>query len=386
MSMTLAEENSPPRKAAFENGVAKLRREALASGIPALVFENAFKNVEADLSVLEYLENQPEHVRAVWDYIDRATSETRIAEGRAKLSALSHVLSNIVKKYKVDPAVVVAIWGLESSYGTSMGSKNVVRSLATLAVFGGRRAAFGKSQLMAALKILKSGDVKPQELLGSWAGAMGHTQFIPSSYLAYAQDFRGDGRRDIWGDDPTDALASTANYLARAGWVHGQPWGMEVRLPRGFDFNLAGERVKKPTGDWNRLGVRTPDGRPVPDHGTASILLPAGAQGAAFIIFKNFHVIERYNTADAYVIAVGHLADRIRGAGPLHAGWPRDDRPLSLTEKKELQKRLIARGYDTRGIDGIIGPNTIAAVRAFQSSAGIVPDGYTSLKILRRLR
>ena len=215
---------------------------------------------------------------------------------------------------------------------------------------------------------------------------MGHTQFIPTSYLAYAQDFRGDGKRDIWSDDPTDALASTAAYLAQFGWTKGQPWGVEVALPQGFDFGLTGAKIKKGTNEWASLGVRDMRGAPVPNHGRASILLPAGAKGAAFMIFNNFHVIERYNTADAYVIGVGLLSDRIGGAGPLSSGWPTGDRNLRFAEKQEMQQRLTRAGYDTQGVDGIIGPNTISAIRRFQQSHGLVPDGYPSFDILKRLR
>jgi membrane-bound lytic murein transglycosylase B len=223
-------------------------------------------------------------------------------------------------------------------------------------------------------------------MTGSWAGAMGHTQFIPTSYLAHAVDFTGDGRRDIWSDDPTDALASTAAYLANAGWQTGRPWGIEVTLPAGFDYGETGERVKKPVADWQALGVRTAEGGPLPDHGPASVLLPAGAQGAAFLIFANFQVIEKYNTADAYVIGIGHLADRIAGGPPIRAAWPRQDRALKFDERVELQQRLATAGFDPGAADGKIGPNTIAAVRAFQRSIGAVPDGYASLEILQKLR
>jgi membrane-bound lytic murein transglycosylase B len=280
---------------------------------------------------------------------------------------------------------VTAIWGLESAYGTFRGTTPIIEALATLA-HDGRRGAFFEEQLIAALQIAQAGDVSPRAMTGSWAGAMGHTQFIPTSYLAYAQDFNGDGRRDIWSDDPTDALASAAAYLAHFGWTKGQPWGVEVRLPPDFDFARAGERIKKSPDDWAAMGVRDMDGDRVPDHGRASILLPAGAKGAAFMIFDNFHVIERYNTADAYVIGVGHLADRIRGAGPLRSGWPREDRNLRFVEKQEMQERLTLAGFDTQGVDGIIGPNTIAAIRAYQKTQGLTPDGYASYDVLQRLR
>ncbi|MEM9975903.1 MAG: lytic murein transglycosylase, partial [Pseudomonadota bacterium] len=281
--------------------------------------------------------------------------------------------------------VVVAVWGLESAYGTFRGDTPVIPALATLA-FDGRRGRFFEEQLIAALQILQSGDISPRAMTGSWAGAMGHTQFIPTSYLAYAQDFRGDGQRDIWSDDPTDALASTAAYLARFGWTKGQPWGLEVRLPRGFDYAQSGDRVKRSVAQWMQAGVRDMDGGLIPDHGQASILLPAGAQGAAFMIFDNFGVIERYNAADAYVIGVGHLSDRIAGGPPIRSNWPEGDRSLRFSERQEMQRRLTRAGFDTSGVDGIIGPNTIAAIRAFQKSVGMTPDGYASYEILRRLR
>ncbi|MDP4991078.1 MAG: lytic murein transglycosylase, partial [Marivita lacus] len=258
-------------------------------------------------------------------------------------------------------------------------------SLATLA-YDARRSAFFEGQLIEALKILQSGDVTLADFTGSWAGAMGHTQFIPTSYQSLAVDFDGDGKRDIWSEDPADALASTANYLARNGWIKGMPWGVEVTIPEGFDYTLADRDTKRMPSDWARIGVLGLDGAPVPDHGSASVLLPAGARGAAFLIFKNFDVIETYNTADAYVIGVGHLSDRITGAGPIRSGWPREDRALSFEERKEMQRLLTAKGFDTQKIDGRIGPLTINAVRAFQTSIGDIPDGYASLNILDKLR
>ena len=369
----------------FQRWINGFRPRALAAGISPETYDRAFAGIRYNTDVISRDRNQSEFTKQIWEYLDSAVSETRVRNGRAAYAEHRDLLAEIEARYKVEAHVVTAIWGLESAYGTFKGNTPIVEALATLA-FDGRRQRFFESQLLAALNIIQSGDTAPADMTGSWAGAMGHTQFIPTSYLDFAQDFRGDGRRDIWGADPTDALASTANYLKRAGWTYGQPWGMEVTLPRGFDYSLSGERVKKPAADWNALGIRTADGGPIPDHGAASILLPAGAEGAAFVIYKNFHVIERYNTADAYVIAVGHLGDRIRGGAPIRAGWPRDDRALSFTEKQEMQRRLTARGYDTDGVDGIIGPNTIAAVRAYQASVGLVPDGYGSLEILKRLR
>ncbi len=280
---------------------------------------------------------------------------------------------------------MVAVWGLESAYGSYRGSTPILQALATLA-YDGRRGQFFEEQLIAALQIVQAGDVSPRDMTGSWAGAMGHTQFIPTSYLAYAVDFHGDGRRDIWSEDPTDALASTAAYLARFGWERGRPWGVEAQLPPDFDYGQASRSVKAMPSHWAELGVVGIDGRPVPDHGEASILLPAGAGGAAFMIFKNFEVIERYNTADAYVIGVGHLADRIRGDGPIKTPWPRGERVLGFSERQELQQRLTEAGFTTQGVDGRIGPNTIDAIRSYQRASGMVPDGYASEELLRRLR
>ncbi len=369
----------------LQTWIASFRNRALSQGIRPDVFDAAMAGARYDAEVIRRDRNQSEFTKTIWEYLDSAASDTRIANGRDALRKHGRILDAIEARYGVDKEVVVAVWGLESAYGEYRGSSPILQSLATLA-FDGRRGRFFEEQLVAALKIIQSGDVSPRGMTGSWAGAMGHTQFIPTSYLAYAVDFRGDGRRDIWSDDPTDALASTAAYLARYGWQKGVPWGVEVRLPRGFDYTQANRKTTAMPSQWARGGVVGMDGRPVADYGQASILLPAGAQGAAFMIFKNFNVIERYNAADAYVIGVGHLSDRIRGAAPLRSDWPRGDRALKQAERKELQARLMRAGYATGGVDGRIGPNTITAIRGFQRAAGLVPDGYASLDLLRRLR
>ncbi len=358
---------------------------AQEAGITQATLERAFANVTYDDDVIRLDRNQSEFSKPIWGYLETAVSDTRVRTGTAKLAQHAVVLDQIETKYGVDKQVVVAIWGLESAYGGFRGSNNTIRSLATLA-FDARRAAFFEEQLIEALQILQAGDVQPQRMTGSWAGAMGHTQFMPTSFRDHAVDFNGDGRRDIWAEDPTDALASTANYLRHFGWTKGQPWGVEVKLPQDFDYRLAAREITKSPGIWADLGVRDMNGRPVPNHGSASILLPAGGGGAAFMIFDNFAVIEKYNTADAYVIGVGHLSDRITGGGPIRGNWPTGDRTLSFSERKELQQRLTERGFDTQKIDGRIGPLTVNAVRAFQVSQGIRPDGYASLTLLQRLR
>lgn len=373
------------KNAGFSRWIDGFQGRARAKGISQTTLTRAFRGVQYDPDVIKRDRNQSEFTKTIWDYLDSAASETRIKNGKKALRQNRKVLTEIETRYGVPAEVVVAVWGLESAYGEFKGSNDVIQSLATLA-YDGRRGKFFEAQLIAALKILQNGDVNPRSMTGSWAGAMGHTQFIPTSYLAYAVDFRGDGKRDIWANDPTDALASTGAYLARHGWVKGQPWGVEVKLPKGFNFGLTGMNTKKSPATWAQLGVRDITGKPVPNHGSASILMPGGAQGAAFMIFKNFNVIERYNAADAYVIGVGHLSDRIMGGPAIQSSWPRQYLPLKLRERKELQRRLTRKGFDTQGVDGKIGPNTIGAIRKFQKSIGVTPDGYASIDVLKRLR
>lgn len=375
----------PVADAGFSEWLTAFRERARARGIGARTFERAFSGVSVNARVLERDRNQAEFSRALWDYLDSAVSATRIANGRAALDRHRDALSRIERRYGVEAEVVVAVWGLESAYGAMRGDTGIIAAMASLA-YEGRRRDFFEEQLIAALRILQAGDVTPRQMVGSWAGAMGHTQFMPTSYLEHAVDFDGNGRRDIWSDDPVDALASTANYLRHHGWTTGQPWGMEVRLPEGFDYSLTGEGTKRDAAFWTRQGVRLADGARVPDHGPASILLPTGHRGVALVIYDNFHVIERYNPADAYVIAVGHLSDRITGGADFRASWPRSDRALSFAEREELQRRLAQGGFHHHSIDGIVGPETIDSVRRFQAAIGWVPDGYASLRVLDRLR
>lgn len=369
----------------FQDWLTGFRKRALAQGLDPHVLDQALQGVRYNADVVRRDRNQSEFTKTIWDYLETATSDLRISNGKAALTAQRRNLDVIEAKYGVDKQVVVAIWGLESAYGTFRGKIHVIRSLASLA-FDARRSDFFEEQLIAALSILQSRDTTIGNMTGSWAGAMGHTQFMPGSYLEYAVDFNGDGRRDIWSDNPADALASTANYLAEHGWIKGQPWGVEVTLPGGFNYLLANRSITKTPADWAGLGVLGLNGQPVPEHASGSILLPAGADGAAFMIFDNFEVLESYNTADAYVIGVGHLGDRIGGGAPIQGAWPRQDRALTYDERIELQQRLTRAGFDTEKIDAKIGPLTIAAVRAYQLATGLVPDGYASLGLLDRLR
>lgn len=361
------------------------RARATAAGITDETLDRALADLRFDEGLITKDRNQSEFTKTIWDYLDTAVSDDRVVPGVKVLKRHADLFARIEAEYGVEKEVVAAIWGLESAYGTFRGKVPTINALATLA-YDARRAAFFEGQLIAALKIIQNGDVTPDAMQGSWAGAMGHTQFMPGSWWEFAVDFDGDGKRDIWGDDPADALASTANYLRHWGWTKGQPWGLEITLPAGFDYDQTTERVRKTVAEWAALGVRPMAGGDLPDGGLASVLLPGGARGAAFLIFSNFQVIERYNTADAYVIAVGHLADRLRGGPPIKAGWPRELRALTLAERKELQTRLTQAGFDAKGVDGRIGPNTIAAVKAWQKANGRVPDGYASLEVLEALR
>lgn len=374
---------TPQMTQSFESWKADFRREALGSGIRPDVFDRAFAGVTLNPKVIELDGKQPEFSRPIWKYLESAVSETRVANGRKKRAELAGILPEIERRYGVDMQVVLGIWGLESAYGSFYGDYSVIRSLATLA-FEGRRAKFGREQLLAALRILQAGDIAPDQLKGSWAGAMGHTQFIPTSFEAYAVDFTGDGRRDFWGD-PADALGSAANYLAKSGWRRGEPAYAIVRLPAGIDYFDLNSSNKQPVGYWASRGVTLADGRPLPALGEAAIVLPAGARGPAVMTFHNFGVIKKYNNATSYALGVAHLGERIMGAGPLQLDWPEDDRPLGRTEKKTLQEQLTLLNFDTGGVDGILGPNSRKAVREFQRSRGLPADGYASEKLLARV-
>lgn len=369
----------------FSNWVAGFRGRALGQGINGQIFERAFRGVTFNSEIVSRDRNQSEFKRELWDYLDSAVSPVRVRNGQEALRRNNQALDRIEAHYGVEKEVVTAIWGMESTYGERLGDLPLVQSLATLA-YDGRRGKFFESQLIAALKILQSGDVTPENMTGSWAGAMGHTQFIPTSYLAYAVDFTGDGKRDIWSDNPTDALASTAAYLKQFGWTKGQPWGVEVRLPSGFSAGAASPETVRMPSQWAAQGVVGLNGRAVPDHGRASILLPASLQGPAFMVFDNFGVIKRYNNSDAYAMGVGHLADRIGGGAEIQGAWPRGYNPLSFDEKMEMQRRLQTKGFAIEKIDGIIGPNTVKAIRSFQQSVGAAPDGLPSQELLALLK
>lgn len=377
-------------QASFEGWKRSFWREAHAAGISRATYDRAMRGVTLDREVIAKTDNQAEFVKPVWDYLERVVSDSRIANGREKLRQYAPVLHQIEKSFGVDRHVVVAIWGMESSYGAVLDNhkimRSVVRSLASLAYDGGRYKRFGRKQLIAALKILQRGDIDARHMSGSWAGAMGHTQFIPTTYNAYAVDFDGDGKRNIWGSIP-DALASTAAYLKSSGWDNGKTWGYEVQLPRGFDYSLGDTRKKRTLAQWAQLGVTRTHGRAFPRPSDEAFLLaPAGAKGPAFLMLKNFSVIKRYNNADSYALAVGHLADRLRGGDAFVRNWPDGDRPLSGDETRRMQTLLNRHGHEAGTADGKIGRRTRAAIRSYQRNRGMAPDGFASLHLLQQLQ
>jgi membrane-bound lytic murein transglycosylase B len=373
------------RHIGFDTWVAELKVEALGHGVSPRVFDRAFEGVRPDAEVLISDRTQPELTRAVWDYLDRAVSETRVENGRRLYQENRAMLAEVEGRFAVDPQTIVAIWGMESAYGEFTGGHNVIEALATLA-YGSRRAGFFRTHLLTALEILQAGHIAADEMYGSWAGAMGQTQFMPTAFARFATDHDGDGRRDIWGSLP-DVFASTANYLSSFGWRHREPWGVEVRLPEGFPWALADTSIRKPVGEWRALGVRRIDGSDVPESTEpAAIFLPAGYRGPAFILYDNFRTLLRYNNSDAYALAVGHLSDRVLGGGPIVASWPRDEVPLDADDRRDLQALLTRAGYDTGGVDGIIGPNSRMSLRAFQRAIGVPDDGFPTRDLLDRLR
>jgi lytic murein transglycosylase len=370
----------------FERCLADLAAQARSKGVSAETFARHTQGLAPDRSVLELLDYQPEFKTPIWDYLAALVDDERIADGRAQLERWRDTLTEVERRYGVDRHTVVAVWGVESDYGKSFGSRPLLTSLSTLSCYG-RRQSFFRGEFFTALRILQDGDVEAGQLVGSWAGAFGHTQFMPSSFMRLAVDFDGDGRRDIVGSVP-DALASTANFLKRAGWRSGEPWGYEVALPAGYDTSLAGRRSKRPLSAWASTGLRPvdPTVKPPAPGTPAALLLPAGAEGPAFIVFRNFDAIYSYNAAESYALAIAHLSDRLAGAGPFSAPWPTDDPGLSRKDRRALQALLLARGHDIGEIDGMIGARSREAIRAEEQRLGLEPSGRAGRKILAALR
>ncbi|ODT61200.1 MAG: murein transglycosylase [Paracoccus sp. SCN 68-21] len=373
---------APGDEAGLQRFVQQFRARAVSSGVSPATYDRAMALARYNPDVIRLDRRQAEFSRPVWLYLDSAVSDVRITTGRQKLAQLAPTLARIEAQYGVPREVVLSVWGMESNFGANRGRMQIIPSLATLA-YDGRRGEMFQNQLIAALRIIQAGDIDPAGMLGSWAGAMGHTQFMPTSYLEYAVDFTGDGRRDIWSEDPTDALASTAAYLARNGWQRGQAWGAEVQLPANFNMSLIGKGTRR--ADWSGMGVRRIGGGAMPS-GSGSIIMPAGARGPAFFIGDNFRSILRYNNSDNYALGVAFLAERIAGRPGIQGAWPRSDRALSTSEREEIQRRLAQRGFYQGEIDGLFGSATMESVSAFQRSIGVTPDGYPTSILLDQLR
>lgn len=372
----------------FRNWIVGFEKTAVANGISRRVYERVFDGVSTpDPDVLQKARFQPEFQDKIWDYLDNRVNEESIAEGRRMLVQYKSWLDRIERRFGVDRHILLAIWSMESNYGRILERqdvmKSVPRALATLAYLDPKRAKFARQQLLAALKIVQNGHVTPEGLTGSWAGAMGHTQFIPTSYQAYAVDMDGNGHPDIWRSVP-DALATAANLLRKNGWQSGKSWGYEVVAPAG---STKMERAGKTLSQWQGLGFKRVSGRAFPVPGDrANLLMPAGANGPAFLMTKNFFVIKRYNNADKYALAVGHLADRIAGYGAFAQPWPRGYVPLNMEERYEVQQRLTQHGLYDGKIDGKIGEGSKSAITAYQRRAGMEEDGNASKALLELLR
>ena len=371
--------------AEFGNCIAGLWPDAARRGITRENFERFTAGLTPDLHIMDLLDAQPEFTKSTWDYLDLLVSDDRIAHGRDVLARYASTFDAVERRYGVDRFIIAAIWGVELNYGTLGGDRPVIRSTATLACVGRRRDYF-REEFLSTLEILQRGDIAPDRLIGSWAGAFGPTQFMPTAFKRYAVDFDGDGRRDVVDSIP-DVIASTANNLKMDGWATGETWGYEVALPQSFDYLLADRSRQMTLRQWESLGVRRAAGKPFPHaEQRAYLLLPAGARGPAFLMLQNFRVIMKYNPAEAYALATGYLADRLRGGGPFVQDWPRDERVLTLEERYELQQLLARRGYEVGVPDGLLGPRTRLAIRNFQASVGQVPDGFASSGVLDRLR
>jgi membrane-bound lytic murein transglycosylase B len=358
---------------------------AEARGVSRSAFEAAFAGYNYMPKIMELTRKQPEFSQTVQQYVDRRVTNAQAAKGQAMRGEWAQTLGGAQQRWGVQPEIVLAIWGMETNFGGFMGGENTIHALATLTE-GGYRADFFRGELLTALRIVSDGHVSPGNMVGSWAGAMGHTQFMPSSFMAYAVDYNGDGRKDIW-NSVQDALGSTANYLNNFKWRPGETWGYEVKLPNGFDFARARQMERAPLSQWQAMGIQRVSGKPFPRASDVGRLyMPAGAAGPTFLLLPNFDVIKRYNNSDSYALAVGHLADRIIGGGGFATPWPAGDYALTKAQKAELQTLLGRAGFDVGSPDGVIGPKTRAAVLAYQTRMGLPADGYISGRLLDTLK
>ena len=375
---------APPALADFRSCLAGLKGEAAAKGVSGATYDAATSGVQPDMKILELMDNQPEFKTPIWDYLGFLVDEERVEEGRAAMSRAGSALATAEARFGVDKYVIAGVWGVESNFGKDIGGRPLVQSLATLSCVPNRRQGYFRGEFFATLQIIERGDVAANRLNGSWAGAFGHTQFMPSTFLRLAVDLDGDGRRDVV-DSVPDALGSTANFLKKAGWVTGLPWGYEVRLPSGYG-GTSGRGNKRPLSAWAAAGITRIDGRPLSGDYNAGLLLPAGANGPAFLVTRNFDALYSYNAAESYGLAIAILSERLRGNPGIRTAWPTDDPPLSRAERRELQRLLAARGYDVGEPDGKIGQKTRDAVKEIEKAMGMPLRGRPGGKVLAALR
>jgi len=373
----------------FQQCVANLRSQAISSGVSGSTYDRYTQNLTPDYSVIEKLNYQPEFSTPIWDYLSGLVDEERVQLGRQKLVQHRDVLNRVAATYGVSAETVVAVWGVESNFGDIAGSYPLLQALGTLSCEG-RRQSYFRGEFFTTMRILQRGDLTEQQMKGSWAGAFGHTQFMPSTYEELAVDFDGDGRRDLV-SSTTDALASTANFLKKRGWQTGMPWGFEVRIPEGMSISDEGRRNKKSLSSWVSRGVVRADGSPLiqgnlSDSSSAGLMAPAGVNGPVFLVFKNFDAIYSYNAAESYALAIAHLSDRLQGQGGFSKAWPTDDAGTSRAERREIQQFLLNKGYDIGAADGLIGDKTRQAIRQEQNRLGLSPTGRAGQQILRAFR
>src|SRR6266513_2529064 len=369
----------------FNDCVASMWPDAARRNISQASFERFTAGLTPDLRIMDLMDSQPEFTKSIWDYLDILVNDNRLAKGREILATYKPQFDAVEKAYGVDRYTIAAIWGIESNYSTQMGDRSVLQSTATLSCIG-RRQKYFRDEFLSALEILHRGDLRPEQMRGSWAGAFGPTQFMPTAFKRYAVDADGDGRRDVV-DNAADLIASAAINLTKDGWQPGQSWGFEVVVPEGFNYMLADRATATTVPQWEHLGLKRADGQPFPrPQDKAYLLAPAGAEGPGFLMLQNFRVIMKYNPAEAYALAIGHFADRLRGAGPFVQPWPRQERVLSRAERLEMQERLSRLGFDPGIPDGQFGGQTREALRGFQASIGAPADGFASSDVLERLR
>ena len=371
-------------RADFDSCVAGLRSAAAAKGVSGATFDRAMAGVTPDMKVIEAMNNQPEFKTPIWDYLGTLVDDEKVAEGRSMMRQHASTLAAAEQRFGVDRHTIAAVWGVESDFGKARGKMPLVQALSTGACLAPRRNAFFKGELIATLQIIQRGDVRPERLFGSWAGAFGHTQFIPSTYLRLAVDGDGDGRRDLVDSIP-DALHSTANFMAKAGWVTGATWGYEVRVPGGYSGGT-GRNPKRPVSHWASQGIVKFDGSALSGSGNAGLLMPAGRNGPAFLVFKNYDAAYSYNGADSYALAISLLSDRLRGRPGVQGDWPTAALPLSREPRRELQRLLIQRGYNVGEPDGAVGALTRAAIKEIEGRIGMPQTGRPGEKVLRALK